>query len=429
MNATGSKSQRTPKLHHHRASGQGYVQLGGRFIYLGRYDLLQTRQKYHQLVAEWIAGSCKLVAPPEEVTILEVVGRFWQHATSYYVKPDGTPTSEVYSFRAALRPLKELYGPTAAARFGPSALKAVRQRMMELGWCRKTVNKAVVRVRSVFRWATENELVPGSVYHQLQAVSGLKQGRCSARESDPVRPAAKELIDAIEPFVSRQVWAMVQLQLYTAARAGEIVQMRPQDVDRSGRIWLYRPAWHKTAHRGHERTVYIGPQGQAILASFLLRPTDACCFSPTEAEAERRTAMHMKRETPLGYGNGPGTNRADEPKRQPGHRYTAASYHRAVQYACDQAFPPPPHPARRGGELVKEWLGRLTPQEKAELGAWRKAHRWHPHQLRHNAATFLRKEFGLETARIILGHRSPAVTTIYAEADEKKAIEVMMKVG
>lgn len=54
---------------------------------------------------------------------------------------------------------------------------------------------------------------------------------------------------------------------------------------------------------------------------------------------------------------------------------------------------------------------------------------WHPHQLRHNAATFLRKEFGLETARIILGHRSAAITTIYAEADQQKAIEAMLRVG
>ena len=57
------------------------------------------------------------------------------------------------------------------------------------------------------------------------------------------------------------------------------------------------------------------------------------------------------------------------------------------------------------------------------------SHRWHPHQLRHNAATFLRKEFGLETARIILGHRSAAITEVYAEQDQQKAMEAMVKVG
>jgi hypothetical protein len=39
--------------------------------------------------------------------------------------------------------------------------------------------------------------------------------------------------------------------------------------------------------------------------------------------------------------------------------------------------------------------------------------------VRHNAATFLRKEFGLETARIILGHRSAVITEVYAEQEQK----------
>ncbi|HBG27611.1 MAG: hypothetical protein A2Y10_15765 [Planctomycetes bacterium GWF2_41_51] len=44
----------------------------------------------------------------------------------------------------------------------------------------------------------------------------------------------------------------------------------------------------------------------------------------------------------------------------------------------------------------------------------------HPHQLRHNAATFLRKEFGLETARIILGHKLALITEVYAEMDQQR---------
>ena len=56
---------------------------------------------------------------------------------------------------------------------------------------------------------------------------------------------------------------------------------------------------------------------------------------------------------------------------------------------------------------------------------------WKPlqHQLRHNAATFLRKEFGLETARIILGHRSAVITEVYAEQDQEKAMEAIVRVG
>lgn len=66
----------------------------------------------------------------------------------------------------------------------------------------------------------------------------------------------------------------------------------------------------------------------------------------------------------------------------------------------------------------------------AELLAWHKAHRWHPHQLRHNAATRLRREFGIDLAQTILGHRlGSAVTEIYAEANVAKAKDVIARVG
>ena len=65
--------------------------------------------------------------------------------------------------------------------------------------------------------------------------------------------------------------------------------------------------------------------------------------------------------------------------------------------------------------------------EDTEFQVWKPPQ--HPHQLRHNAAMFLRKEFGLETARIILGHRSAAITEVYAEMDQQKALEAIVRVG
>jgi integrase len=50
-------------------------------------------------------------------------------------------------------------------------------------------------------------------------------------------------------------------------------------------------------------------------------------------------------------------------------------------------------------------------------------------QLRHTAATFMRKRHGLDAARVILGHRSPVVTEIYAELDQAKAMQIMAEVG
>src|SRR5262249_51756396 len=54
---------------------------------------------------------------------------------------------------------------------------------------------------------------------------------------------------------------------------------------------------------------------------------------------------------------------------------------------------------------------------------------WSPNQLRHNAATNLRREHGIELARIILGHTTAFTTEIYAETDRRQAIEVIARVG
>ncbi len=301
--------------------------------------------------------------------------------------------------------------------------------MIEKGWCRRNVNHNVGRIKRMFRWATENELVPGTVYHALQAVAGLKRGRTQARESDAVRPAPHDLIEAAGPHVSRQVWAMIELQRYTGARGGEICIMRPCDIDRSGKVWLYQPGKHKTAHYGYQRTIYIGPRAQQVLAPFLLRPPEQYCFSPKEAMAARRQEASQTRTTPLSCGNRPGTNRKESPAKTPLDRYTPGSYGRAITYALCQAFPPPGELARQDCETARQWRSRLTPEQKAQIKTWHKQHHWHPHQLRHNAATEWRKEFGLEAARIILGHRTAAITEVYAEEDKQKAIEAMMKVG
>ena len=55
---------------------------------------------------------------------------------------------------------------------------------------------------------------------------------------------------------------------------------------------------------------------------------------------------------------------------------------------------------------------------------------WKPNQLRHNAATRIRREYGIEMAQTVLGHRlGSSVTEVYAEANVKRAREVIARVG
>jgi integrase len=64
-----------------------------------------------------------------------------------------------------------------------------------------------------------------------------------------------------------------------------------------------------------------------------------------------------------------------------------------------------------------------------EAREWRQEHSWHPHQLRHSAATTIRREAGLDTARTVLGHSSLNVAEVYAERDENVAREIMARIG
>ena len=179
-------------------------------------------------------------------TVNEVLLAYAQHALEYYRRTDGTPGSEVDEIKRSLRPVRLLYGASSAGEFGPKALATVRQHMVELGWCRTLINRRAERIRRVFRWAAAEELVPAAVYQSLRALTGLRKGRTSARESDPVGPVDADHAAATLPHLRPPVQAMVRLQELTGMRPGEACNFRLADLDRSLDMWVYRPTQHKT---------------------------------------------------------------------------------------------------------------------------------------------------------------------------------------
>jgi integrase len=368
------------------------------------------------VISEWRANGRRLPngnggGAPSDITVFEVIERFLAHAQTYYRDADGTPTGEVDTFKSPLKMLRELYGRTQARDFGPLALQAVRQRMIEAGWCRTYINSQTARLRIVFKWATSKELIPASVHHGLITVTGLKIGRTDARESDPVRPVPDAVVDSTLPHLSSVVAAMVKVQRLTGCRPGEVCQMRTGDFDRTGDVWIYTPATHKTSHHGHARTVYIGPKAQMVLQPFLkpLNPT-AYIFSPADAEAEMREQRHAARKTPASCGNTIGSNRVRRPERAPGDVYDVRTYRRAVYRACDRA-----NRWCKGGMIIGD-KDRVIP-------------RWHVHQLRHSSATEIRKSFGIEGAQAALGHATLTAAQVYAERSSETARRIAAEVG
>jgi integrase len=387
-------SHSLPKYRRHKASGQAIVTLAGRHHYLGPYGTKASRLEYDRLIAEWIANGRPTVADPSrsDITVAELLAAYLRHARAYY---PADATGELHCIKRAMRPLKELYGATLANAFGPLALKAVRQKMIELGWVRTSANHQIQRVRRFFKWGVENELVPPSVLHGLQAVSGLKFGRTDAKESQPIKPVPDAFVDAVIRVVAPPVAAMIELQRLTGMRSGEVTAMRACDIDMTGGVWIYRPSSHKNYWRGHERQVYLGPKAQSIVRQFLKPNMEAFLFTAADAVEYKLAERYRNRKTPASSGNTRGTNRRARPRKQAGDRYEVAAYRRAIAYGINKAKVP----------------------------------HWHPHQLRHNHGTTVRREFGLEIARILLGHKSAAVSELYAEADQQKAVEIALKIG
>ncbi len=400
-----------PSFKLHKASGQGYAIFEGKRRYFGRFDLPESKARYDQFIAEWLVNGRRTRVESSDLTVVELCAAFLRHASTFYRKPDGTPTGTTWNYKAALVFLDRLYGAADVAAFTPHALKTVREAMIRANWSRKTVNQGVNLIRAVFRWGVAEGMVPVAVHTALTTLTALRKGRSDAREGGTIRPVADATVNATLPHLSPTVAAMVELQRLTGMRPGEVVIMRSCDVNTEGRIWEYRPSSHKTEHHERDRVVFIGPKAQAVLGPFLDRDLQAFMFSPERSAQEHVDRRHEARVTPDGQGNEPGTNRTRRPKKSPGERFDTGSYRQSIEYACDRAFPPP---------------DRL---DESSLKQWRREHRWAPNRLRHSFGTTVRREFGLEAAQVTLGHASADISQVYAERDSAKAAAVALKIG
>jgi integrase len=95
--------------------------------------------------------------------------------------------------------------------------------------------------------------------------------------------------------------------------------------------------------------------------------------------------------------------RKTHPRKRPGDRYTTRTYGATLHQAIERH-------------------NRKVPAE-------RQIPHWHLHQLRHLRALELKREFGLDVARAVLGHKSPVIAEHYATLDIAAAAQAMAKLG
>lgn len=389
-------------------TGQAYIRYQGKCVYFGKFGEPATLLKFQQ----WLERMELEQKNPHKITLLELFAQFMKHAKEHYVK-DGEITGEVKNFQVALRTAAKLFGNLLVLDFGPKRLKEIRDRMIADGLARNSINARIRRIRHVFKWGVSEQLVPTSILVGLQAVNGLQAGRTAARETEPVGPVAELKIEAVKPFVSRQIWGLICFMRLTGARPGEAVRIRWCDIDAEGPVWLYSPARHKTQHRGKRRVIAIGPEAQKVLNQFPGNDTDYV-FRPQQALEEFSAANYGDSAT----------------VRQVGDRYSMNTLPAILKIACERAFD---CPKELTTAATRKRLRGESPDafaERKKLAAeWRAKNCWHWGQLRHNAATRMRMHGGIDVAQVGLGHSSVKTTERYAEMNIDAAIRFAAEFG
>lgn len=373
----------------HKATGQAICWFDGKIYYLGKFDSEDSKDKYQRIKAE-ILTNTHFGLEPKRISVAEAVVKYLEYAKTYY-----NSGSEYKGLVDACKPLVELYPDLHLRDFKIPQFRACRDYWVGRGCARQYVNKQANRVLRIVKWWISQDWIAESTHHGLKCVEPLKAGRCESPEAKPVVPVSNADVELTIPHLPPVLQDMVRLHRLIACRPGEICSLKPAMIDTRGDVWAIRMVKHKNAWRGHDRIIYVGPQGQAILKPYLTKTADEYCFSPREAVKQRLSQREASRKTPLSCGNRRGSNRVKYPATIPGECYTTMSYGHAIAYACKKA----------------------------------KIAKWSPNQLRHSAATIIREMEGLESACLLLGHKSVDSTQLYAEISKARAMEVARKHG
>jgi integrase len=368
---------RKPKYRRHTSRDRAFVEWNGKRHYLaGAYKSHESLRAYQDFCRQNVPQFVLTASGPAKLTVAQLADGFQGWADKNYPP---VPRSEASNVRAALKPLRQMYGTLNAADFAPKHLTELQERLATRQRARTYVNQCAAKIKRAFKWGAVEGLIPDTVYNAIALVPGLRRGRSQALENPSRKPATWEQVSSVLGEVSPTVWAMVHLQWLTGIRSQSICEARVDQFNRSKQPWEWRPR-HKTESRGVDLVVFIGPQAQAVLLPFL---------------AGRK-----------------GSDYLFHPKRQGGTRakgyrsfYDAVSYLRALSRGQN----------RVNAKRIEQGLDPLP--------------KWTPHQIRHAKATAVRASHGLEAAQATLGHQTLSAAQIYAQRQSELARQVAAEHG
>lgn len=403
---------RIPKYRKH-SNGSAFVEWKNRRWYLpGKHGSTESKEAYKRFIREHVGREYarrQTTLPGSVVSIAQLAFEFLEWAETEY--PSGA-RSEYVNCKNAMRPLADQLGDLPADDFGPLLFKEFRNRLAasknsrgEVN-SRRYVNAQCNRIRRMFRWGVENELVSAKTHDALKKVAPLKKGKTPARELPRRKPVAWDLVDKTLPHLSPVVRAMVMLQRYTGCRSYNVCTIKGTEIDTTGTVWVWEPSHHKTAHEDVELQLYIGPQCQKIITPFL---KDGFLFSPRESASWHSKQKRKARKVPVS----PSTPRR-KLNRRIRERFSIDSYRQAILRGIAKAH-----------NVTATRKDALTPKFLRANGATP----WTPHMLRHFRGTEVRNLYGKEGAQAALAHASPEATEIYTHEARELAKKIAKESG
>ena len=124
----------------------------------GSFNSAESLQAFARLQLELSSTAAQPVESPDGPTVVEVLAPYLRHASDYY-----GPCAGLEATKTAVKIVRELYGMTPVATFGPKKLAAVREAFSQKGWSRPYINSQIGKIIRAFKWAVAEELAPAGV--------------------------------------------------------------------------------------------------------------------------------------------------------------------------------------------------------------------------------------------------------------------------
>jgi integrase len=235
----------------------------------GKYNSAESWAEFNRLCAIVAAtGSLPHVkSDVKTLTIKDLGKRYLKAMTVKFGKESKEPQYLSYAVRDCIK----LFGSSPADAFSPPELKAVRASILKSGCVRRTANKRTQQIIRMFRWAVEEGLTPADQWQRLLAVEPIGKGHYGAVDNPKVQPVSTNDMNKALEFVSDEARDALKILAITGMRTGELLRMRPQDCDMSGRHWIYKTEIHKTGRKTGATSIVIPEPATLILSGRMPR--------------------------------------------------------------------------------------------------------------------------------------------------------------